>query len=371
MGEADHRPAGAVAFKFPHEKAETILRDIVWQVGASGRVTPVAVFDPVELCGATVRQATLHNVANIFRLTKETASPEIKHWLAVEDTIVVSRRNDVIPCVEDLVKASGTGRLLSPPARCPSCDTTLKMVGEYLVCPNEAECEAQTAGSIKRWIKKVGVKDFGGSLVEALCAAGTVSEPADLYKISEGFLAETQLKGRRLGDSAAETAIKNLREKMSMPLHVLVGSLGIPLWSRSMVKVLVATGYDTLSKMGAAQVSDLVKIAGVEETKAKAFVEGFIAVHPKIQNLLQAGVTIMAEATGSLKGKTVCFTGFRDAELEAAVEGAGGTVKSSVVKGLTYLVAKDPAGTSGKLQKAREGGTKVVGIDEMWKIVRG
>ena len=261
-------------------------------------MTPVAVFDPVELCGATVRQATLHNVANIFRLTKETASPEIKHWLAVEDTIVVSRRNDVIPCVEDLVKASGTGRLLSPPARCPSCDTALHMLGEYLVCPNSAECEAQTAGSIKRWIKKVGVKDFGGSLVEALCAAGTVSEPADLYRSPKGFW-----QRRSSRDAGSGILLRRLRSRIcarrcpcrSMYSWVPSGSS----WSRSMVKVLVATGYDTLSKMGAAQVSDLVKIAGVEETKAKAFVEGFIAVRPKIQNLLQAGVTIMAEATGS------------------------------------------------------------------------
>jgi DNA ligase (NAD+) len=362
MGESGHRSEGARAFKFPHMKAETTLRDVLWQVGASGRVTPVAVFDPVDLAGATVRQATLHNLAYIRGLS-------VNETVRVGDTVLVSRRNDCIPAVESVTATAG-GDLLSPPNACPSCTSPLKMDGEYLICPNKLECEAQTTGSIKRWIKKVGVKDFGPALIEALCEAGTVSEPADLYKISDGFLAETQLKGRRLGDSSATIAIKNLREKMNLPLHVIVGSLGIPLWSRSMVKVLVTAGYDTIEKMACARIDDLVRISGVETTKAGAFVEGFFAVRPKIESLLAAGITIAPEATGSLKGKTVCLTGFRDATMDTAIEAAGGTMKSGVVKGLTYLVAKDTSGTSGKLAKARENGTKVVSAEEMWKIIR-
>lgn len=387
MGETDHRPAGAVAFKFPHEKASTRLREILWQVGGSGRITPVAVFDPVELAGATVRQATLHNVAYIGRLMQGRT----RHLLAVDDAIVCSRRNDVIPGVESWL-AAGTGKVLEPPLRCPACDSPTAMDGEYLICPNKADCPAQTEGSIRRWLVKVGVKEFGLSLVEALCREGLVAEPADLYRLGADQLAVLQVGGKKFGKSAAATAWKNLHARKCLPLHVLVGSLGIPLWSRSMVKLLVAAGYDTLEKMdvlvarkdawwehvtGQAVDDDGIVIhafsglAGVGETKARAFVEGFAAVRQKVSNLLAVGVSVAPEATGSLKGCSVCMTGFRDGDMEAAVEAAGGTVKSSVGKGLTYLVAKDPSGTSGKLAAARANGTKVVAVEEMWAILGG
>lgn len=359
MGETDRRPAGAVAFKFPHDKAGTTLRDIVWQVGASGRITPVAVFDPVELAGATVRQASLHNVANIYRLSSV--------GLHCGDKVVVSRRNDVIPYLEEVVE-SGAG-LFSHPLCCPTCNASTEMDGEYLVCPNKLGCPAQTEGGIKRWIEKIGVKDFGDALVESACQAGLVTEPADLYKLTVEQLAALQLSGRKVGKSTATTALKNLHAKKSLPLHVLVGSLGIPLWSRSMVKLLVANGCDTLFKMQDMTLSDLVKIPGVETTKAQAFIEGLAVALPKIHALLEAGITIAPEATGALKGQSVCMTGFRDAEMEASIEAAGGTVKSSVGKGLSYLVAKDPKGSSGKLTTARANGTKVVSIEEMWRLL--
>lgn len=363
MGETDQRPHGAVAFKFPHDRAETTLRDIVWQVGASGRITPVAVFDPVELAGATVRQATLHNVAYIYRLSKTGCH--------IGDTICVSRKNDVIPGVEALNFLAADTAEFSPPLRCPVCDTATVMQGEYLVCPNKSGCDAQTEGSIKRWITKVGIKDFGSALVEAVCQAGLVNEPADLYRLDVEVIAKLQLSGKKVGKSTATTALKNLHAKTCLPIHVLVGSLGIPMWSRSMVKLLVSAGYDTLGKMGDATESDLVKIARVETTKARAFVEGFDVVLPKITNLLAVGITIAPEATGSMKGSTVCLTGFRDPAMEAAIESRGGTMKSSVSKDLTFLVAKDPTGTSGKLVTARANGTKVVGIQEMWALLGG
>lgn len=362
LGESNNRPNGVRAFKFPHDSAETTLRDILWQVGASGRITPVARFDAVDLAGATVSQATLHNIGYIYRLSKD--------GLRVGDVVLASRRNDVIPAVEELVTA-GSGEVLGPPLRCPVCDTATGMDGEYLVCSNYAECPAQTEGSIRRWLVKVGVKEFGLALVEVLCRAGMVSEPADIYRLTVDHLAALQVGGKRFGKSAAATALKNLHARKCLPLHVLVGSLGIPLWSRSMVKLLVAAGHDSVFKLQDLTVAELRAIPGVEETKARAFVSGLRDALPKIQALLDAGVTVAHEATGSLKNATVCMTGFRDAAMEAAVEAAGGTVKSSAGKGLTYLVARDSGGTSGKLAAARANGTRVVGVEEMWEMLGG
>lgn len=138
-----------------------------------------------------------------------------------------------------------------------------------------------------------------------------------------------------------------------------------------MCKLLVAAGYNTLDKLAAAQAGPLAGIEGVGSIKAEAFVAGFEAVRPLIDALLAAGVTVAPEADGLLRGKSVCLTGFRDAALDVAIEAAGGTVKSSVGKGLSYLVAKNPQESGGKLDKARQYGVPIVGIDEFKLLMRG
>lgn len=381
LGETGHCPEGVRAFKFPAASAETVLRDIVWQVGASGRITPVAIFDPIDLAGATVTRASLHNIALIRQLViaglSQLSEDERRARMTCRgnnfvegDVIRTARCGDVIPGVEALVQPGGGGPLLSP-SGCPTCGTVTVMIGEYLVCPNKADCEAQTIGAIKRWIVKLGVKDFGGALCEALCEAGLVQTPADLYRLTVANLANLQFSGRRVGESTATTALDNLRARMALPLHVLVGSLGIQLWSRSMCKLLVSAGYSTLDKMAAACADSLSAIDGVGPIKAEAFVAGFEAVRPVIDALLAVGITVSAEADGLLRGKTVCLTGFRDAALDAAIEAAGGTVKSSVGKGLSFLVAKNPSESGGKLDKARAYGVTILGIEEFKRVLAG
>lgn len=370
LGDTGGCPEGARALKFPAATKQVRICDDVWQVGASGRITPVAIFDPVELAGATITRASLHNLANIRQLVR--AGGADRDYFMVGDVIRVARNGDVIPFVEALAQPrNGWGEELLPPDKCPSCQTPTAMVGEYLVCPNKLGCEAQVVGAIKRWIVKLDVKDFGGSLCEAVCEAGLVQTPADLYKLTIPDVANLQFSGRRVGVLTARMSLGNLRARMSLPLHVLVGSLGIPLWSRSMCKLLVQAGYDTLDKLAAARTTDLALVDGVGSVKAEAFVAGFETVRPLIDALLAAGITVKAEATGSLKGKTVCVTGFRDAKLDAAVEAAGGTMKSGVSKSLSYLVAKNPAESGGKLDKARQYGVPIVGIDEMQRILAG
>ena len=360
----DKLPEGARAFKFPADEDETVLRDVVWQVGASGQITPVAYFDAVELSGASVAQANLHN-CNIIRdaVRKGTSA---RDFFAEGDIILVSRRGDVIPCTEALITPAPAGaKLFTPPAECPSCGSATEMRGAFLVCPNKEGCEAQTQGLINSYLDKIKVKEFGPALVEALCEAGAVKEPADLYKLELDYVAGLYLSGKKFGRSNTTTALNNLHAKKNLPLHVLVGSLGIRLWGRDMCKMIVDAGYDTLDRMNQARVLDLIAVRGVEETKAFAFVSGFAGVYGKITNLLAAGVTIAAESTGSLKGSTFCFTGVRKPALEVAIEAAGGVVKGSASKNLTYLVAKDPNGASLKLDAARANGTKVISVAEL------
>ena len=226
-------------------------------------------------------------------------------------------------------------------------------------------CPAQVTGSIKRWVKKVGILDWGESVIDALVDLGHAKDPADLYKLDEATLSAVELSGRRVG-SASKTMLANLHAKKELPVNVLVGSLGIPLMGRSMVKKLVDAGYETLDDLATATVVDLASVPGMGQTKAEAFHEGLKRSTGLISKLVMNGITIKAPTTGPFKGKTICMTGFRDAAMHDAIEAAGGTIKSSVVKGLDYLVSKDPNSTSGKAKKARSQGTTILGVDEMW-----
>ena len=367
LGEKNHRPAGSIAYKFPHEAQETTLNNIRWQVGNTGRITPVAEFDPVSLAGAQVKQASLHNVANIKRLGT-TAAPRT---LAMGDRILVSRRNDVIPYVEALVKAAPPSVVcFDVPTACPVCGCGAATVGEYLVCPNKGGCAAQTAGAVKRWVKKVGVLGWGDTTIEGLCDQGVIKDPADLYTLGFADVALMEIDGRRIGGNA-RPFLDDLHAKKDMPLHVFVGSLGIDLMGRSMVKKLVDAGLDNINMMFHATEHALARIPGMGDTKATAFHVGIREKAPLIEKLFKAGVTIKKQAAGALTGKSVCMTGFRDPSLTAAIEEQGGSVKSSVSKSLAFLVCKDPNSTSGKAQKARQYGVKVVGVDDIWELLGG
>jgi len=352
LGEHGGRPKGAVAFKFPHAEKTTTLRAVRWQVGGSGRLTPVADFDSVSLAGADVKQASLANYSEIERL-----------GIDVGDQIIVSRRNDVIPKVEKLVGAHKPTRI-PPPQVCPSCGGKTVRVGEYIICPHAGTCPAQQVGAVKRWVRKLDIKDLGEAVIEAALTEGLIKNIADLYRVSPVQWGALTMSGRRVGESTGTKIVKNLTDKRKISLGNLVGSLGIDLCGQTVCNMIVDAGYDTLEKMEDATVADLAAIPGMGDAKAEAFVDGFKRRTALIQRLLANGVEIKAKAVGNLTGKSFCFTGIRDKAFETEIQDAGGTIKSSVGKSLTYLVAKDPKSTSGKAQKARDLGVQVLSLEE-------
>lgn len=363
LGDLNGRPRGATAFKFPHEQKETILRAIRWQVGNSGRITPVAEFDEVVLAGAKVTQASLHNISNITTLAAELN----RTALAVGDKVLVSRRNDVIPFVEALLHPAN-GTPFTTPTECPSCKSVLTRDGEYLICRG-LDCDAQAAGAIKRWVSKIDVLHVGDSLIECMLDAGLIADAADLYTVDWDAVASLYMGERKVGGTA-DKAKANLEAKKTLPLHVIVGSIGIPMIGRSMAKTIVDGGFNSLSKMMKAKISDIAAIPGVGDAKARAFVEGFQARAGLLGKLICNGIAVQIVGS-ALAGKSFCMTGFRDPSMQDAIERAGGTVKSSVSKGLDYLISQDPSSNSGKAQKAAQYGTKIIGIDDAWAIING
>lgn len=367
-GSSDNRPKGSIAWKFEHDAKPTVLNDIVWQVGASGRITPVAQFDVVDLAGANVRQASLHNLDYIASLSGGKD-------LARGAQILVSRRNDVIPYVEELL-VQGKGGNIALPLKCPACGGPTHMDGAYLVCPNTVSCSAQVVGSIKRWVRKVGILGLGESTIEGLVAAGVISDLADLYTLDPKQVEGVCLDGRRIG-SRAKIFLKDLEAKRVMPLERLLGSLGIPLMGRSMCRRLIEAGYTDLNALAFVSAEDLTGLPDMGTAKAEAFVAGFRTRIPLIKKLLRNGVQYTvdradskaATASGGLSGVVACFTGVRDKGLEAGIAAKGGVVKSSYSSKITHLVCKDPNSGSSKLKKARTAGKMIVTLDEMRALV--
>lgn len=355
LGDKDLRPKGAIAFKFDNEARESIVRDIVWQVGNSGRLTPVATVDPVQLVGATVTRASLYNLSYIEEL-----------GLDIGATVLVARANDVIPRIEQVIK--GTGTVAKAPKYCPECDGAALMEGENLVCTCSASCPAQIVGRIKNWIKELNLLEWGDTLVQKLVDAKMVSNVADLYKLD----VKTMSSLDRFGEKSAQKCYDILWDNSEVPLEVFLGGLTIPMIGQSTIKAIMNAGCETLEKFGQLGAKEFEMVPGVGPTKAQSLADGLKTNQQLILDILTNGVKIKGIVKGKLTGKSVCFTGAMKNKrpvLEKMASEAGGDVKSSVGKGLTYLVIADPNSTSSKAQAARKLGTKLISEEEFLDMV--
>jgi DNA ligase (NAD+) len=355
LGESDMRPRGAVAYKFQPVTRESILRRIDWQVGNTGRITPVAIFDAVNLLGTTVTNASLYNYAYIEKLR-----------LDVGAKILVARANDVIPRVVLVLRETGT--IAQPPKTCPVCGHELVRQGKYIVCPNKSTCPAQAEGRIKQWIAEQGILEWGGTLVKKVVTSGLVKNVPDLYRLTH-----TQLAGlERMGPRSAEVAMNNLDPSREVPLERFLGGLSIPNAATSTIRVIMDAGYDTLDKIRAMTVNDLMKIDGIGQVKAESLFYWLKGNGALLDDLLTV-IKVKGKIQGAFTGKSVCFTGtmvHKRAELEAMVVNAGGVVKGNVGKGLTFLVISDPNSTSSKAVAARKHGTRCISEDEFLAMVK-
>jgi len=355
LGEVDSRPKGAVAFKFAPMTRETVLERIDWQVGASGRITPVAIFKAVKVLGAEITNASLYNVGYIQGL-----------GLDVGATILISRAQDVIPRVVAVRK--GTGSVALHPLTCPTCSAPTEMDGEYLVCTNTSDCPAQAIGRLKRYVTGMGIKEWGDVLLEKLVSLGLVADVSDMYQLTEIQLAAID----RMGQKSAAKVIKQLDAHKKVPLDMLLGALSIPMAAASTIKLLMDAGFDTMDKLKSATADQLATVDGLGPVKAQSIATWMQRHSVIVDKLLKYGVEIEGKVYGTLTGKSVCFTGSTKtprAELERLVKAAGGEVKNSVVKKLTYLVMADPKSTSTKAQAAAKNGTLCIAEDELLKMV--
>lgn len=355
LGELGGRPRAAVALKFASQTRVTKLNRIVWDTGDSGRVTPIAEFDRVWIGGAHLERASLHNVSNVKAL-----------GISEGDEILVSRRNDVIPQVEEVVVKHGPPAVI--PTTCGVCNSKLVSEGEFISCRN-SECRAVVEGRIKNWVEAQDVHDFGGHIIGELVRARLVKEPSDLYKLK----VEDVAKLEHMGEISARKILGNLKAKLPLNLPLFLASLGIEHFALLTAKLIVSNGFDTLEKLRQATQAQLAAIPGLGPSKARVVVDGLKARSAEIDRLLALGIVPVAPSHGGpLAGLSFCFTGTLSKprkELEDLVEKHGGNLLSGVTKDLKYLVMADPNSGSSKAEKAKKYGTKCINEAEFLKVI--
>lgn len=356
LGDKDMRPLGAIAFKFDNETRESVIRDIIWQVGNSGRLTPVAVVDPVVLVGATVTKASVYNMSYIEDL-----------GLDIGATVLVARANDVIPRIEELVK--GTGKVIDPPANCPSCGAVLTMIGENLTCTNSTTCPAQVVGRIKNWIKEINILEWGDTLIERLVETKKVSTVADLYKLTVDDIAGID----RMGKKSAQKCFDILWQNNEISLDIFLGALSFPMIGATTIRQIMNAGCDTLEKFGQLDAKHFEMVPGVGPTKAESLANGLRQNQKLILDILDNGVKIKAKVIGKLTGMKIAISGslsMRRSEIEKIILDNGGELKSSVSKETTHLITNDLNGSSSKIISAKKLGIKCLSESDFFTLIK-
>lgn len=357
LGDEGRGPKGAVAYKFEAPEARTTVTNIVTQVGDTGIITPVAEFEEIELVGVNIRRASLHN----FSLVKELG-------INIGAVIMVKRANDVIPYVTSVVKQNNG--YFPVPEKCPSCGTKTIRVGEYVRCPNKQTCPPQIIGRLNKWIKELGILEWGESILTKLIESGKVKDIADIYRLKASDITSLE----RMGDKGAAALLKELDKFREVTLENFVGGLCIDGVATSTVKAVIDQGYDSLDKLRSLSQRQLETVPGFGEKRAKTLFEGLKDNKSRMDDILKAGVTIKEKIKGTLSGKHFCFTGTMSTprkNLQQMVVAAGGEVDKTVSKGTTHLVIDDVASTSSKAVAARKIGTKLISEADFLDLVKG
>lgn len=360
FGEHDMKPKGKIAWKFENAMAETILLNAIWTCGSMGRVTPVAVLEPVSLCGVVIERASLHNVKRIQDL-----------GIFQGCQVLISRRNDVIPFVEEVIgtKDNDDEGKIDYPQHCPTCNYPTEFDGEYLICRNTLNCDSQKVGRLANWIKELNILEFGDKILEKLVESGKVDNVADLYRLTVNDLASLD----RMGKRSAQKCYDLLWATTEFPLDILLGALSIPLIGGSSIRTIMAAGYKTLEDFHNLSVEQMEAINGIGPSRAQSLVKGLKQNKQLIEELLELGVKVKEQVQGSLTGKSICFTGKAEnkrTDLEKWAMEAGAEVKNSVGKGLSMLVITDPENsTTSKANNARKFGTLLIDENAFLQMV--
>ena len=359
LGYTDKVPRWAVAYKFEAEEVTTTLEDVTWQIGRTGKLTPLAHVSPVELAGATVKRATLNNWQDIQRKRVKIGA---RVW--------IRRSNEVIPEIMGRVDEYVEGeRDVCKPQVCPECGAALVERGAHLFCPNRDGCKPQIVMRLSHFASRdaMDIDTFSEKTAAQLVDAGLLQEADQLYALTKEQLCTLE----RFGEKKAENLLKAIEKSKKCSLAAFIYAIGIPGIGAKTARDL-AERYRSVDALRNAKREELVQMDDVGDILADS-IAGFFEDEANlrlISALLAAGVNpeapAQAVAGGPFEGMTVVVTGtlarFSHAEAEEAVRSAGGKAAGSVSKKTSLVVAGENAGS--KLDKANALGVEVIGEAE-------
>ena len=354
MGYTDKFPRWAVAYKFAAEEATATLEKVTWELGRTGKLTPLAHVSPVEFEGVTVRKATLNNMGDIQR---KKVSLGCRVW--------IRRSNDVIPEILGKVDDGAEGTEILPPVHCPACGGPVTAVGAHLFCLNRETCKPQAVMRLSHFASRdaMDITGFSEMTADQLYDALAVRDPADLYRLEKGQL--LQLEGFK--EKKAQNLLDALEKSKACDLSQFLLAIGIPNIGKRTARDL-AQHFGTLEKLMEADAQSLLQIDEIGAIVAQSVVDFFAMPQNRamIDRLLSAGVAPKAAARqaegGIFQGKTLVVTGtlptLSRQEAEDFIRSHGGTAASSVSKKTSFVVAGEKAGS--KLDKAQKLGIPVL-----------
>lgn len=361
LGYTDKFPRWAIAFKFEAEEAVTTVRKVIWQVGRTGKLTPLAEVDPVELAGATVRKATLNNLGDIRR-------KDIK----VGSKVLIRRSNEVIPEILGAYEHTGKSADIVPPECCPYCGAALREEGANLFCPN-ADCRPRVAAALANFASKgaMDIEGFSEMTAYQLYDSLDVRHFSDLYRLD--FNSLEKLEG--FGAKKISNLLAAITGSKRVPLDRFLFALGIGGIGKVASKDL-AQRFLSVEALSSATVEELVEMENIGEKTANNIVQWFgdEANRMELNRLFAAGVepyTKVIHAGGPFTGENIVLTGtlsrFKRSEAQKIIEELGGVNQSSVTAKTTLVLAGESAGS--KLEKARAQGVKIIDEEAFIKIL--
>ena len=366
LGNTAKFPRWAVAYKYPPEEKETLVEDIVIQVGRTGVLTPKAVVAPVRLAGTTVTNATLHNQDFISRLD-----------IRIGDTVRIRKAGEIIPEILEVnlsKRPEGTQPYLLP-KKCPVCGAAVERDedGAFLRCTG-AECPAQLSRNIAHFVSRdaMDIEGLGSAIVDSLIEKGAIRSPADIY-----YLTMDELSGLwKSGTKAAQKLLDAIAASKSQDVSRLIFALGIRQVGAKTGKSLAAA-FGSLDKLMEASLEELTQVPDIGEVTAESICEWFAQPQSRhmVRRLKEAGVNFESKRVVTdtrFAGKTIVLTGalsrFTREEATEKIELFGGKASGSVSKKTSFVVAGENAGS--KERKARELGIPVLTEDEFLEMLQ-
>lgn len=356
-GSTAHHPKGKLAFKFKSESAVTTVREILVEVGRTGKVSFVGLVDPVKLSGATVSRVTLHNMKYI----------EL-HGINIGAEIEITRSGEVIPKHEKTLKQSGKYEF---PKDCPVCSTelTISKTETDLLCLNP-DCSAKGYGKVKNWVKVTGIEYLGDETLKKLYDNGTIKTVPDLYKLKITDIVALDKHGYK----SAQNILDSIKKTKEIDILTFLAALGINGLGLSTAK-LVTDIYNEKNEIFSLSENDLLQIKGIGEVLAKNIRNGILSYGKILHDeLLELGVIITSAekiVSSPISGKTIVITGSLSKprkELSDLIEKNGGIVTSSVSKKTDYLLTNETS-ESTKYKKAQELFIPIITEEEFYKLL--